>query len=660
MTVPYVVPPIIAQQTASVASFQSASMGTTVSGDSILVFVEMEATGAGAFTMAITDTVGNAYTQVGSYVNVDANRRLSVWLASNITGGATFKVTATPSSSARMALVVIELVGTYLANAVDHQSSATGTSVSPAGGSTVVTNSNELVFSVATSAAAGNITCAVPSGYTLGPQILSGTSNPVISTAYKLAAAGSENPTWTIVSAAWASLTVSLLSAVNPTVQLNNSTGSDTLASGAGPGTAKTGTAAATHTNTTVNITDAVDLSGVLLDGSAVLCVQSSSGRQFSRIANVSGTSGAWVVTTQDAYANTESGRSWAIGGTLASIGATHALNLWNDARAGWTLTLNADDSIGAAITGNCSGNLTQGQITIQGASEFIKITQTANANHFTSTGASNPTLWLIKQLEFLNSNGTKTNAIAFNMNAGVFNFQDCILGDPTNTNNLLSAVKSSAGTTQVKLVDCALFNTTGTALNSLVLVVASCDFQGCVTAISVASNSNLDISDTIFDTCTTAISESTAGLSTQQCFEHVVFYNCATAINISAFVMQQLVAINCIFDTCVTAWNAAGSQQFFQGSIDYNCYHNNTVNFIGMSAGAHDQVGVDPGFLNAGAHNFGVSGNLKNTGFPDATRNIGANQSATVNNSYIGAAQPASASGLNRAAYPSGVSPLG
>src|SRR5262245_57151438 len=69
-----------------------------------------------------------------------------------------------------------------------------------------------------------------------------------------------------------------------PIIQINNSTGSDTAASGAGPATALTGTLAATHANTTANITDAVDLSGVATDGSAALWVLSSSGRQFSKI----------------------------------------------------------------------------------------------------------------------------------------------------------------------------------------------------------------------------------------------------------------------------------------------------------------------------------------------------------------------------------------
>src|SRR6478752_5150421 len=120
-----------------------------------------------------------------------------------------------------------------------------------------------------------------------------------------------------------------------PTVVIN-SAGSDSAASGAGPSTALTGSLAATAASTTVNITDVVNLSGVAVDGSAALWVSSSSGRQWSKITAISGSSGAWVVTVANAYANTESGRTWGIGGKRATCAGSP--QLFVDWGLGWII----------------------------------------------------------------------------------------------------------------------------------------------------------------------------------------------------------------------------------------------------------------------------------------------------------------------------------
>lgn len=123
-----------------------------------------------------------------------------------------------------------------------------------------------------------------------------------------------------------------------PTIAIHNGTGSDTLASGAGPSTAVTGTAATTNTNTTVNIADAVALGGVATDGSAALWVNTTSGRQWSAITAISGSSGAWVVTVATAYTVTGSGRTWAIGGKRQTV--DNSRQLFKDALAAWIIDL--------------------------------------------------------------------------------------------------------------------------------------------------------------------------------------------------------------------------------------------------------------------------------------------------------------------------------
>ncbi len=122
-----------------------------------------------------------------------------------------------------------------------------------------------------------------------------------------------------------------------PYVVVNNQTGSDTEASGAGPETALFGTAAATAASTVVTLlVDNPDLSGVLTDGSAVIWIDSSSGRQFSAITGVNNTAGVKTVTVESAYANTEAGKNWGIGGKRATLASSLRLGL--DYLPGWVI----------------------------------------------------------------------------------------------------------------------------------------------------------------------------------------------------------------------------------------------------------------------------------------------------------------------------------
>ena len=130
-----------------------------------------------------------------------------------------------------------------------------------------------------------------------------------------------------------------------PVVKVNSATGSNTAASGAGPSTALFGTAAATAASTTVTLSvDAPDLSGVATDGSAAIWVGSSSGRQWSKITAVD--NGAKTVTVSDAFANTESGKNWGIGGKRATLDGSLRVGL--DMRAGWTIDQQTDDTLTA------------------------------------------------------------------------------------------------------------------------------------------------------------------------------------------------------------------------------------------------------------------------------------------------------------------------
>lgn len=100
------------------------------------------------------------------------------------------------------------------------------------------------------------------------------------------------------------------MTAPNGPILFNNSTGSDTTASGLGAANVY-GTGAST-TGASAVVTG-ISTTGV--SAGDLLWVQSSSGRQFSIIASVDSST---QVTCDDTFANTESGRTWAIGGKRA------------------------------------------------------------------------------------------------------------------------------------------------------------------------------------------------------------------------------------------------------------------------------------------------------------------------------------------------------
>lgn len=443
-----------------------------------------------------------------------------------------------------------------------------------------------------------------------------------------------------------------------PTILFDSGTGSDTAASGAGPATAKTGTAAATHANTTVNITDGgVDLSSVATDGSAALWVLSSSGRQFSGITNITGSVGNWTVTVANAYANTESGKTWAIGGKRATFDNTNSRTVFSDAVDNWIIqTATTQNITGSAITLSATGSAT-GYITVQGDSVSTQrlLSQSANAAIFSVT---NTAFLIFKNLQWQNTNVTKTSADGLIHTGQVqLYFQNCNFGDATN--QLHCGVNRSSSPSYWIFVDCAIHDCTSVGINSAAstgaLYLYGCDVLsnagGGISFSGATGTGSFDFSLINCLICkNTGVGASYAGTG------GVIVTRCTIDANTSDNVQLsgafcQLVADSTNFTTGggygLNATSAPGTIPIF---LNYNNYGTGgTANTSGalhnLTSGASD-LNVNPGYTATASNNYGVGSNVRAKGFPDATRNIGANQSATVNNSDIGAAQHQDAGG--------------
>lgn len=194
-----------------------------------------------------------------------------------------------------------------------------------------------------------------------------------------------------------------------PTVIFNNSTGSDTAASGAGPGTAITNTDAS-FSGSVVTVPSA-DLSGVATDGSHVLWLLTSTGRQFFEI-TAKADSGLVTanVTVANAPAGTSTGRTYAIGGKRATLNNTNSRMIFSNAKAGWTIDIEETGSpytLTSVITLGVSGNTTDGPVTIKSSSTTRPLITTSTNSTRLFNGFGNGR-WRWQHLAFSNTAGTR------------------------------------------------------------------------------------------------------------------------------------------------------------------------------------------------------------------------------------------------------------
>jgi len=216
------------------------------------------------------------------------------------------------------------------------------------------------------------------------------------------------------------------MTAPNGPILFNNSTGSDTTASGLGAANVY-GTGAST-TGASAVVTG-ISTTGV--SAGDLLWVQSSSGRQFSIIATVDSST---QVTCDDNFDNTESGRTWAIGGKRATFDNADSRRLFgDDCAAGFVIETETDQSLTSALL--IKHGSTTDPVTIQGSVAHKVINQTASTyNMDTPNWGSGKTL--IKNIKFTNSNSSKsTSVVGFRQQnqTETHVFENCIFGDATN-----------------------------------------------------------------------------------------------------------------------------------------------------------------------------------------------------------------------------------
>lgn len=430
-----------------------------------------------------------------------------------------------------------------------------------------------------------------------------------------------------------------------PVVVFNSSTGSDTAASGAGPATAVTGTAAA-HTNgsasTTITLTNSPDLSGVATDGSHVLWMDTPSGRQFSKITGVD--NGADTVTVEDSF-NIASGSAvnYAIGGKRATFDNADSRTLFGGTtgigfKAGWTIRTETDQSITSSI------NITVTATTalwafVEGDSESTHRLITSNANSPTFNGDNVCAFVEFRNLKAENTHVTKNNSWFYYGRTGPNSFRNCIIGHATNT--LFRAIERSSSHSGWEIVDCEVKYCVDSPFAAAAKQSVFA-FHGC----SVHDNGGIGCpvgefgtieGCLIYDNTGDGISVSLPDVPNnpnRHIVGNVIHSNGGDGIDSSSGAISLNVYNNNVTSNGGYGWRAHANQSREFGFADFNNYGtgglaNTSGALLNVSAGAND-LAVDPGYTDASNGNFECGTAVKALGFPKSTRTIGANQSAT------------------------------
>jgi len=332
------------------------------------------------------------------------------------------------------------------------------------------------------------------------------------------------------------------MTALNSNIVFNNSTGSDTAASGCGPATAVSG-AGASSTAASAVVTG-IDTTGVV--SGDLLWIDSTSGRQFSAILTVdSGTQ----VTCDDVLANTESGRNWGIGGKRLNpfAGASNLKLLENAAGVG-----DAEDEwvIDIEETGTTYQILSKVL--------FISVGSTSSSFTIKSSSATKP---------LIDPNRTAglgfSDVFDFTTSHVIFENLNIESQDTSEHGDLFQM----GGNCSITVVDCVLSaDIIASGSNARVFSTSnssSCFFTAERTKFIGWDNANV-------------ISPSGGQKNSNWKFNLCYFVDCYS-LNHASNQRGVLVVTNCVFDTCNTNFIAPNSADVSSDTWLENIFYNST-----------------------------------------------------------------------------------
>ena len=398
------------------------------------------------------------------------------------------------------------------------------------------------------------------------------------------------------------------MTAPNAAIKFNNSTGSDTQSSGLGPAVAVYGSGAST-TGASAVVTG-ISTTGV--SAGDLLWVQSSSGRQFSVVASVDSGS---QVTCDDVFDNTESSRTWAIGGkrqTIAGASAMYATTS-GDAKGGWVLQMEDGFTETLSVRFRNGGDATNGPIVLQGDPAATTRPVLTNSGSGTCLMLGQGYYFLLQHFDIVgNGNGT---GVTFGSGGGGTIIRDVTFGAASN--KLATAISCNV---PVYIYRCTIKETTSTgiALQSQGHV-DKCYFENTIgPAIKTTyPEVGVVIENNIINNCGEGIEIATGGgeaSNTRKIAGNVIYnattYGIGVTTTSSWRVYFNQISENLIVGSSYGIYYAGTSYDNENSSItDQNAFCNiTTANYFNSSGGTNDiTLTADP-FVDAANGDFNLN----------------------------------------------------
>lgn len=428
-----------------------------------------------------------------------------------------------------------------------------------------------------------------------------------------------------------------------PTIAFNSSTGSDTLASGAGPATAITCLVNGAVTNSTTIVVDTAsgDLDTIAQDGSAVLFI---TGIGFVRISTTSNATLTIVVETAVTIGDNV---QLAIGGKRATLDNTESRRLFAatasptavGASGLWTISLEDDQTVTSTITTSFTAGTDTLIVKSNTPGTLRAITSSANSPTFTwnTTGKLE-----FQYIHAKNSNGTKTSTsfISLGTTNNTF-FRWCRVGD--GTNNIRGACVRSGGAPNVYAYESSFKGCTEFGIaNSTSIVVTA---EGCEITNNGTTTSHHGLTCSSC-TLTNCIIAHNAGDGVN-CTTSFYIINCTIdqnggdGIECTGATIGNLNHIrSCIFTTNTgTAIKMSGTTPHYP-RVWYCVFNGNGADASGITLDSSNQTSTNPSYTDSSSSvrnytptNTALRGDAMPTGA------IG--QSASTSYLYPGAVQP-------------------
>jgi len=390
------------------------------------------------------------------------------------------------------------------------------------------------------------------------------------------------------------------MTALNGPILFNSSTGNDSTASGLGPSVAVIGSSAELDGTSTVDVSfDMASLSGIS-SGDLLFC-DTTSGRKFSVIASVDTLSG--TITTDDSW-GTESGVSWAVGGKRATFDNADSRQSFADAKGNWDFQTETNQTISSTLVFEASG-------IISGSSKYKEIINTSSSPSMKLKYPSG----YIQNFHFKCTNATKGAAFVDGSGGyGGGTCLDCKLGDDTDTISSVSQSVNGGGGSPA-LVNCIVYNTTGTGFNSDVNCVAiNTLIQDCGGyGVRPQNNADAYLDNCIITGCASGgvFINSGNGAGSLECRNTIIYGNLGSGIQLNingrpSRIFNTVISSNSGYGIYGNIYAESKIYQPFNFNI---CFHNNSLGETYLFDVARDSITLtaDP-FTDAANGDFSLN----------------------------------------------------